>query len=82
MGFSHEQDVDGIFSAAILRIVLLGSEVILTNYGFENMAAVAQKVRSKIPEGPGTIIIADIGVNEESYLPVFKALQSFFSKLT
>ncbi len=35
--FSHEQDVDRLFSAAVLRMIYPNSEVILTNYGFQNM---------------------------------------------
>ena len=42
--FSHEQDVDGLFSAAVLRMIYPQSEVILTNYGFENMVAIKNKI--------------------------------------
>ena len=73
--FSHEQDVDGIFSAAILKIAFPQSEVFLTNYGLEKMTAAAKTIESKVLEGASTIIIADIGVNEESYLPILRALQ-------
>src|SRR5579884_3122410 len=102
--FSHEQDVDGIFSAAILRTVHPDCEVVLTNYGFQNMVAIRNKILSFIQSkyndganynngssnnsedksnnisdnannhGSGTIVIADIGVNEESYRPVYEAL--------
>jgi hypothetical protein len=44
--FSHEQDVDGLFSAAVLRMIYPQSEVILTNYGFENMVAIKNKILS------------------------------------
>jgi oligoribonuclease NrnB/cAMP/cGMP phosphodiesterase (DHH superfamily) len=73
--FSHEQDVDGLFSAAILRIAFPQSEVVLTNYGLEKMTDVATKIRSKAQQGTGTVIIADVGVNEESYSPVVEALR-------
>jgi oligoribonuclease NrnB/cAMP/cGMP phosphodiesterase (DHH superfamily) len=75
--FSHEQDVDGLFSAAILKIAFPDCEVMLTNYGLEKMQAVASKIESFMQDNkaPGTIIIADIGVNEESYSPVLLALQ-------
>ena len=59
--FSHEQDVDGLFSAAVLRMVYPGSQVILTNYGFQNMLAVKDKILSFIQSfDSGTIIISDI----------------------
>lgn len=73
--FSHEQDVDGIFSAAILKIAFPQSEVILTNYGLEKMTDVAKTIKSRVKLGAGTVIIADVGVNEESYMPVLEALQ-------
>jgi uncharacterized protein len=44
--FSHEQDVDGLFSAAVLRMTYPHSEVILTDYGFQNMLAVKNKILS------------------------------------
>src|SRR5215210_8631493 len=66
--FSHEQDVDGLFSAAVLRMVCPQSEVILTNYGFQNMLALKNKVLSFTKSrNSGTIIISDIGINYESY---------------
>jgi uncharacterized protein len=73
--FSHEQDVDGLFSAAILRIAFPQCEVNLTNYGLEKMIAIADTIKSRVHQGAGTIVIADVGVNEESYLPVFEALR-------
>jgi oligoribonuclease NrnB/cAMP/cGMP phosphodiesterase (DHH superfamily) len=74
--FSHEQDVDGIFSAAILKIAFQNCETVLTNYGIEKMNAVADKIASFVDEKPaGTVIIADVGVNEESYGPVLEALR-------
>src|ERR671918_247598 len=73
--FSHEQDVDGLFSAAVLRMIYPHSEVILTNYGFQNMLAVKNKILSFTGSYDlGTIIISDIGINYESYLPVYEAL--------
>ena len=73
--FSHEQDVDGLFSAAVLKMAHPQSEVILTNHGFENMRAVKEKILSFIQSSvSGTIIISDIAVNHESYLPMFEAL--------
>lgn len=77
--FSHEQDVDGLFSAAVLKMAFPEAEIVLTNYGFEKMVAIKDKIlsfiRQESPAGntPGTIVIADIGVNEESYLPVYEA---------
>jgi uncharacterized protein len=73
--FSHEQDVDGLFSAAVLRMEYPQSEVILTNYGFQNMLAIKNKILSFTQSfNSGTIIISDIGLNQESYLPVYEAL--------
>jgi hypothetical protein len=75
--FSHEQDVDGLFSAAVLRMVYPQSEVILTNYGFQNMLAVKNKILSFTQScNSGTIIISDIGINYESYPPVYEALST------
>jgi hypothetical protein len=75
--FSHEQDVDGLFSAAVLKMVYPQSEVILTNYGFQNMMAVKNKILSFTQShNLGTIIISDIGINYESYLPVYEALST------
>ncbi len=75
--FSHEQDVDGLFSAAVLRMVYPKSEVILTNYGFQNMLAVKNKILSFTQSrNSGTIIISDIGINYESYPPVYEALST------
>jgi oligoribonuclease NrnB/cAMP/cGMP phosphodiesterase (DHH superfamily) len=84
--FSHKQDVDGLFSAAVLRIVYPQSEVILTNYGVQNMLAVKNKILSFTQSrNSGTIIIADIGINYESYPPLYEALsaskQSGFSNI-
>jgi uncharacterized protein len=73
--FSHEQDVDGLFSAAILRMTYPHSKIMLTNYGFENMVKVKRTILSFTESASsGTIIIADIGVNYESYQPVYEAL--------
>ena len=73
--FSHEQDVDGLLSAAVLRMKYPQSEVILTNYGFQNMLAIKNKILSFTQSyNSGTIIISDIGLNQESYLPVYEAL--------
>jgi uncharacterized protein len=75
--FSHEQDVDGLFSAAVLRMVYPQSEVILTNYGFQNMLAVKNKILSFThSRNCVTIIISDIGINYESYPPVYEALST------
>jgi hypothetical protein len=65
--FSHEQEVDGLFSSALLRMIYPQSAVILTNYGYENMVAMKNKILSFTKSGSsGTIIISDIGVNHES----------------
>ena len=70
--FSHEQDVDGLFSAAVLKITYPQSEVMFTNYGFQNMLALKYRILSFTKSSTsGTIIISDIGINNESHLPVF-----------
>jgi oligoribonuclease NrnB/cAMP/cGMP phosphodiesterase (DHH superfamily) len=75
--FSHEQDVDGLFSAAVLRMAYPDSQVILTNYGFQNMLAVKKEILSFTQSfDSGTIIISDIGVNHESYIPIYEALSA------
>jgi oligoribonuclease NrnB/cAMP/cGMP phosphodiesterase (DHH superfamily) len=79
--FSHEQDVDGIFSAAILKAAFPDCHIVLTNYGIEKMNAVAEKITSFVNEKPpGMVIIADVGVNEESYAPVLGALRRAHEK--
>lgn len=52
------------------------SEVILTNYGFQNMLAIKNNILSFTQShNLGTIIIiSDIGINYKSYLPVYEAL--------
>jgi uncharacterized protein len=73
--FSHEQDVDGIFAASILKIVYPNSGIVLTNYGLDRMLAVKDKIISFVEfSKPGIMIIADIAVNEESYVPVYEAM--------
>ena len=73
--FSHEQDVDGVFAAAILKIVYPNSDIVLTNYGLERMLAVKDKIISFVEfSKPGIVIIADIGVNEESYMQPYEAM--------
>ncbi len=92
--FSHEQDVDGLLSAAVLRIKYPNSEIVLTNYGFDNMVTIKDKIvffteqcdqlrRQQQSDGSiakeerreRIIIIADIGVNEDSHGPVYEALE-------
>ena len=69
---SHEQNVDSLFSAAVLRMVYSGSELILTNYAFQNILALKNKILSFIqPRIAGTIIISDTGINYENYLTPF-----------
>ena len=73
--FSHEQDVDGVFSAAILRITHGDPKIILTNYGFENSVFIKNKIISFVNENPsGKIIIADMGPNPESISPIIEGL--------
>lgn len=97
--FSHEQDVDGLLSAAVLKMAHPDAQVVLTNYGFDNMVAIRDRVlafiqqqdekedkrkeRQLAPDGGSgrppaagekRIIIADIGVNEDSHEPVYRAL--------
>ena len=73
--FSHEQDVDGVFSAAILRITHGDPKIILTNYGFENSVFIKNKIISFVNDNPsGKIIIADMGPNPESISPIIEGL--------
>jgi oligoribonuclease NrnB/cAMP/cGMP phosphodiesterase (DHH superfamily) len=73
--FSHEQDVDGLLSAAVLRMAFPYAEVVLTNYGFENMIAIKNKILSFTESNSsGTIIIADLAANQETYKPICEAL--------
>ena len=66
-----------MFSAAVLRMVYPQSEVILTNYGFQNMLALKNKILSFMQSrNSGTIIISDIGINYESYPHVYEALSA------
>ena len=73
--FSHEQDVDGVLSAAILKIAFSDAEIVLTNYGLENMLDVGRKITDFIQsKPPGRVIVADMGPNVESYKPVLSAM--------
>ena len=73
--FSHEQDVDGLFSAAILKIAFPKSQIVLTNYGLEKMLQVKEKVTSFVNSNdPGILIMADIGINDASYSHLFNAM--------
>jgi uncharacterized protein len=77
--FSHEQDVDGLWSAAVLKMTYPQSEVMFTNHGFQNMLAEKYRILSFTKSSnSGSILISDIGINNESHLPVFEALS--FSK--
>jgi hypothetical protein len=70
-----------VCSPAVLKMTYPQSQIILTKYGFEDMLEIKKKVLSFTKSvTSGTIIIGDIGVNHESYSPVYEA-RVFQSKM-
>ncbi|MDP8942191.1 MAG: DHH family phosphoesterase [Thermoproteota archaeon] len=63
---THEQDVDGLFSGAILKNAFPDTLVFLTNYGQKNMERAANIIKSNVARSSknGTIVITDLGIDD------------------
>ena len=62
---THEQDVDGLFCAAILKNTFRNTLVFLTNHGHQNMKRVADVLATNVTRSKksGTIIFSDLSIN-------------------
>jgi uncharacterized protein len=62
---THEQDVDGLFCAAILKNTFRNTLVFLTNHGHQNMKRVADILATNVTRSKksGTIILSDLSIN-------------------
>lgn len=67
MIFSHESDLDGLYSAAIGLIRYPQAMTIFLGYGLENFQKLGNFIQSATHYSPerGLIIIADLGLNDE-----------------
>jgi uncharacterized protein len=61
---THEQDVDGLFCAAILKNTFRNTLVFLTNHGHQNMKRVADVLATNVTRSKksGTIIFSDLSI--------------------
>src|ERR671926_1032558 len=66
LSLTHEQDVDGLFSSAILKNAFPDTLVFLTNYGHRNVERAAATIRFNVARSRknGTIVISDLGAND------------------
>lgn len=62
---THEQDVDGLFCAAILKNAFRNTLVFLTNHGHQNAKKVAEVLEKNVAKSkkPGTIVFSDLSIN-------------------
>ena len=74
LSLTHEQDVDGLFSAAILKNTFPDTLVFLTNYGHKNMQRAATIIKSNVARSSkkGTIIISDLGIDGAQHIDLIK----------
>jgi oligoribonuclease NrnB/cAMP/cGMP phosphodiesterase (DHH superfamily) len=73
LSLTHEQDVDGLFCAAILKNAFPDTLVFLTNYGHKNIERAANIIKFNVSRSSknGTIIISDLGIdNAEDIKPI------------
>ena len=67
--FSHESDLDGLYSAAIGLIRYPQAITLFQDYGVENFNVLGEHIYSSIrletTETRGKIIIADLGLNDD-----------------
>lgn len=65
LSLTHEQDVDGLFSSAILKNAFPDTLVFLTNYGHKNMQRAATIIKFNVSRSRknGTIVITDLGID-------------------
>ena len=66
LSLTHEQDVDGLFSSAILKNAFPDTLVFLTNYGHKNMQRAATIIKFNVSRSHknGTIVITDLGIDD------------------
>lgn len=66
LSLTHEQDVDGLFSSAILKNAFPDTLVFLTNYGHKNMQRAATIIKFNVSRSRknGTIVITDLGIDD------------------
>ena len=66
LSLTHEQDVDGLFSSAILKNAFPDTLVFLTNYGHKNMQRAAAIIKFNVSRSRknGTIVITDLGIDD------------------
>ena len=76
--FSHESDLDGIFSAAIGLIRYPQADTIFLGYGVENFTKMANIIYSATYSNKekGIFIISDLGLNDN----VINICKDIFSK--
>ena len=67
--FSHESDLDGLYSAAIGLMRYPQAMTVFLGYGAENFSKLSSFIysatRYSSPSDPGQIVIADLGLNDE-----------------
>jgi uncharacterized protein len=68
--FSHESDLDGLFSAAIILIRYPQARIVFLNYGAESFMKMRGFIESatRSSKEQGTIIISDLGLNSDTSL--------------
>jgi oligoribonuclease NrnB/cAMP/cGMP phosphodiesterase (DHH superfamily) len=68
LSITHGQDVDGLFSGAILKNAFPDTLVFLTTYGYENMQRAADIIKFNVIRSnkSGTIVFSDLNVNSNA----------------
>jgi uncharacterized protein len=68
--FSHESDLDGLFSAAIILIRYPQARIVFLNYGAESFMKMRSFIESatRSSKEQGIIIISDLGLNSDTSL--------------
>lgn len=68
--FSHESDLDGLFSAAIILIRYPQARIVFLNYGAESFMKMRGFIESatRSSKEQGIIIISDLGLNSDTSL--------------
>ena len=65
LSITHEQDVDGIFSGAILKNTFRNTLVLLTNHGYKNMKRAADILERNVAQSKrsGMVVFSDLSLN-------------------
>ncbi|HXX98958.1 MAG TPA: DHH family phosphoesterase, partial [Candidatus Bathyarchaeia archaeon] len=68
--FSHESDLDGLFSAAIILIRYPQARIVFLNYGAESFMKMRGFIESatRSSKEQGIIIVSDLGLNSDTSL--------------